>query len=758
MLLGMQLRDTGIKRYPIRVRPRIIQYAITLVLRQNDQKFLRSLKQQLVHMYPLHQQQKSAADLTRISSESDSSSTVSQSPTRTSIMYIYYPGEFNLLEFMPLCMAFVMLFIYVYFSVRKIDVIRSRAFLALCAVVTVLSSLMMSLGLCFFFGLTISMQSNVVFQYLVILVGLENVLVITKSVVSTDNTFDVKIRVAQGLSREGWTISKTLLTEITILTIGLATFVPVIQEFCIFAIVGLISDFFLQMMLFSTVLAMDIKRIEVIDLRKVPSANADGSNGLRRIPFRNSTITPSLTINRSRSHPKLTALDTQQPIGERVGGVVGPVTSDRKIPKRLRIVNFWARTRFFQRAFMLWMIVWIGSIIYNSRILEQIFDFNQQGTSTPASRTYKSVPDIDHWTVYNHSSGSGLDDDNSATTDKPNTKNAKSKRQHNKQYTSSTNEGPFNITEQIFKLRHPEYDSHYSLSNFHWSTILRQYNISMSGKYVTVLPAIKLSYAVPAEVAVHIRNPNEKTPQHFQWKALAAALDPIDFADLDVIESPPGTTPLYPKSPMEILLTAILCAISVFVLTYTMVVFYRCICTRNYAEWRSSWNDTDVIHPKTQRILEGVPIQVKGHMHRIECMVTDGGIVASSCLEGQVKIWDTNNGELIASIDRHKYFQLNRKFSNPLQMSSAQSVENFMVQSMYTTNFNNFKNNNVRAMLTGSGIQQPAAKMFEKTWSPIWCLDYLDNLIVIGCADGRLEFWEATTGNLKVIIIATKKK
>lgn len=35
--------------------------------------------------------------------------------------------------------------------------------------------------------------------------------------------------------------------------------------------------------------------------------------------------------------------------------------------------------------------------------------------------------------------------------------------------------------------------------------------------------------------------------------------------------------------------------------------------------------------------------------------------------------------------------------------------------------------------------------------SPIWCLDYLDNLIAIGCANGRLEFWEGTTGKLKVL-------
>lgn len=34
--------------------------------------------------------------------------------------------------------------------------------------------------------------------------------------------------------------------------------------------------------------------------------------------------------------------------------------------------------------------------------------------------------------------------------------------------------------------------------------------------------------------------------------------------------------------------------------------------------------------------------------------------------------------------------------------------------------------------------------------SQIWCIDYLDNLVVAGCADGRLEFWEVNTNKLKV--------
>lgn len=35
---------------------------------------------------------------------------------------------------------------------------------------------------------------------------------------------------------------------------------------------------------------------------------------------------------------------------------------------------------------------------------------------------------------------------------------------------------------------------------------------------------------------------------------------------------------------------------------------------------------------------------------------------------------------------------------------------------------------------------------------PIWSMDYLDNLIVVGCANGQIEFWEGTSGRLKVDI------
>ncbi|XP_055694551.1 sterol regulatory element-binding protein cleavage-activating protein isoform X2 [Lutzomyia longipalpis] len=670
MLFGISIRDTGVKRYPIRARPRVIQFAVTLILRERNQEFLSTLKEKLTKLYTLHHASNNGQH-------------------REYLTYIYYPGEFRVLEVMPLAITFILLFYYVYFSLRKIDLIRSRLLLAFTAVFTVLGSLIMSLGLCFFFGLTISIQSKGIFPYLVVLVGLENVLVITKCITSTDEKLDVKIRVAKGLANEGWSISKTLLTEITILTVGLATFVPVIQEFCIFAIVGLISDYFLQMMLFSTVLALSIRPFEHGVHLKQSKKDTNTTLG-SQTRLRYSSSAHATTISRSQSHPKLSGLmlDSVNHISTDV--IPTPSVTDKKIPKRVKFVNFWARTRFFQRAFMIWMIVWIFSIIYNSNILESLFviDTTTEINSLPIEpERPEGVRKMQEDEII--------------------FKMASTKSPIYESHMVEAHDDSFmNISEQISKLRHPEYDANHYLSNFHWSAILRQYNISMSRKYVTILPTIRLSHAIAPEVAIALRNPEEKNPQQFQWKALAVALDPIDFSDMEHQESPSLSTasmPFYPKSPMEIFLASILCAISIFVLTYTLVVLYRCICTRNYAEWRSSWSDADpMARPRVEQVIQSsTPIAVTGHRHRVECLAMDGIMVASSCLEGYIRIWDVNGGELITEINRLEFFKDN---------------------------------------------------LNQRNCSPIWCLDFVDSLIAVGCSDGRIEFWEGSTGNLKCVL------
>lgn len=288
---------------------------------------------------------------------------------------IYYPGHFNYHELVPLLFTFVGIFLYVYFSVRKIEFIKSKLGLAACAVLTIAGSLSMSMGICFYFGFSLSLQGKEIFPYLVIIVGLENVLVLTKSVTSTDSRLDVKIRLAQGLSKEGWSITKNLLTEMTILTVSFFTFVPFIQEFSIFMMVSLLSDYFMQMVSFATILGVDVRRMEFYPEQNSKLHLKEYFNGNNALNWRYNKIYPEENnispqrMTKSKSHPRLNGLAQNSPTDVVAKRNASPGSQDR-VPKRIRLVNMWARTRFFQRAFMVWMLVWISMIVYNSGIVD----------------------------------------------------------------------------------------------------------------------------------------------------------------------------------------------------------------------------------------------------------------------------------------------------------------------------------------------------------------------------------------------------
>lgn len=444
---------------------------------------MEGLKQKILNAYPLHQSLKE-------------NSSVSLLDTLNKTVLVFYPEDINYYEFIPLLVSFVVMFVYYYFSVRKVDFIKSRFGLAFTAMMTVLCSLTMTMGICFFFGVSLSLQGKEVFPFMVILVGLENVLVLTKSVLATPPHLDAKIRVAQGMSKEGWSITKNLLLEITILTIGLFTFVPAIQEFCIFAIAGLISDFFLQMLFFSTVLGIDIRRME----NEVEKTNPNFRSGLyqTQIYYDRSNSVLKTGMNRSKSHPRLSSYHSSASMNSE---------SDKKIPKRLRLVNVWARTRFFQRAFMILMVVWIMMFVYKSGLIESYFVKN----SALSRRNQNSLQENTSYSSINLLPLPGANTEISFTPQND--------------YLMHTQ----NYSEEIAKLKHSDLAPWMKLSIQHWPSILRRYNVSLSGRSVAVLPTIHISHIITPEQAVLIRNPEEKYSAKFQWQTLAAALDPIDF-------------------------------------------------------------------------------------------------------------------------------------------------------------------------------------------------------------------------------------
>lgn len=185
--------------------------------------------------------------------------------------HLFYSDRIVLMQLIPLAVVYVLVFIYIAFSVRKITLVKSKVGLACVAVATIVFSFVMSLGFCVFFGLLPTLTGGDIFPYIFTLVGLENVLTITRSVTITAGDQEVHIRVAQGLSTEGTKITKNVCGVALMFMVGICTPVPAaFHEFCVIGLVCVICDFFLQLFFFVPVLSLDIRRLELNDLKSEP--------------------------------------------------------------------------------------------------------------------------------------------------------------------------------------------------------------------------------------------------------------------------------------------------------------------------------------------------------------------------------------------------------------------------------------------------------------------------------------------------------
>ena len=85
----------------------------------------------------------------------------------------------------------------------------------------------------------------------------------------------------------------------------------------------------------------------------------------------------------------------------------------------------------------------------------------------------------------------------------------------------------------------------------------------------------------------------ELTDEDFEDEQLRQHLEDSSEED-DSSESSsfnPELSPFVPTSPGELFLAFIFVLPSVAFILYLLVVFYRCVCSRNYAEWRTSWDN-----------------------------------------------------------------------------------------------------------------------------------------------------------------------
>ncbi|EPB70211.1 hypothetical protein ANCCEY_10697 [Ancylostoma ceylanicum] len=157
---------------------------------------------------------------------------------------------------------------YLYYSARKFEMVASRWGLALAAAFTVGATLLMTTGVCAHLELTPTLWGAEIFPYIALILGLENILCVTRAVVYTPPSLDVSSRISHGLAQEGYALCKYFVMELTFLAIGYATRITEIQEFCMFAFIGLVIDFYMQMFFYAPCLTFDLQRLHSEEKRQ----------------------------------------------------------------------------------------------------------------------------------------------------------------------------------------------------------------------------------------------------------------------------------------------------------------------------------------------------------------------------------------------------------------------------------------------------------------------------------------------------------
>ncbi|KAA8591910.1 hypothetical protein FQN60_017284 [Etheostoma spectabile] len=528
LLFGVPGKYTGVSHYN---KKKVVTYTITLVLSRYDARFLESLRARLKHLHP----------------------SANCSLRDDHMVHVHFKEEIGIAELIPLVTTYIILFAYIYFSTRKIDMVKSKWGLALAAVVTVLSSLLMSVGLCTLFGLTPTLNGGEIFPYLVVVIGLENVLVLTKSVVST----------------------------------------PVdLEEFCLFAVVGLVSDFFLQMFFFTTVLSIDIRRMELADLNRRLPAEA-GLPPPKPGPLRTREAPPP-----PRPSPHTITLQT-------------PAFRNLRLPKRLRVVYFLARTRLAQRIIMAGTVIWIGILVYTdpagirtylaAQVSEQSPLGDPGGGSLP--------PHLGVAPVFRGGDPTSTLGINPAPAPTPIPDN-QSQGHHGSSRVGPLPQAPppAPLDDRAFCFR-----------------------------YISILPVIPVTVHLSPQEAIETRHPQDTKHPPPSIPKVAADIQ----TDLT----------LYKVAALG-LAAGVLLVLLLFCL-------YRVLCPRNYGQ-------NGVTHGRRRRgdlpcddygysppVSEISPLLLRGHSMDIECLASDGMLLASCCLAGQIRVWDAQTGDCLTVIPNH---------------------------------------------------------------------------------------------------------
>jgi Niemann-Pick C1 protein len=131
-------------------------------------------------------------------------------------------------DFFTVVLSYALMFIYVAISLGQIHPIKSRITLSFAGIFIVISSVIISMGICSLFRIKATLIIGQVIPFLILAIGVDNMYIITNSIDETDETLSITERVGLGMSKVGTSISMASLCTVLAFLLGSLTGMPAV--------------------------------------------------------------------------------------------------------------------------------------------------------------------------------------------------------------------------------------------------------------------------------------------------------------------------------------------------------------------------------------------------------------------------------------------------------------------------------------------------------------------------------------------------
>ncbi|KAL7977829.1 hypothetical protein Chor_010781 [Crotalus horridus] len=277
-----------------------------------------------------------------------------------------------------------------------------------------------------------------------------------------------------------------------------------------------------------------------------------------------------------------------------------------RLPKRLRVVYFFARTRLAQRIIMTGTVVWIGILVYTDPAGFRLYLASQVTEQSPlgdAGLPVLPVPGEVLPTGDAKLSLSVFSADAGRTPPPPLSENLTSESAR-RRAAGRRAEEPLNARSR----GHPEVGSTAEVT---WGAEDEELWRKL---YISILPVIPVTLYLDPQEALEARHPHEAS--RYPSPSSSSGVVRAEQAERLAEEKPKGHTP-------------------------------RDVTLRR-RRGDLPCDDYGYSPPET----EIIPLVLRGHLMDIECLASDGMLLVSCCLVGQIRVWDAQTGDCLTVIPK----------------------------------------------------------------------------------------------------------